>query len=120
MKNMENLISKSLGNNFSVADEDKLSNKVKKADDIINSIENANTGGEKKLVQNVTFALTKDDVKLINEQIKRYMLKEGEAITKSLLVRAALHLFSTLSDGEIKDKLSLVRQIERGRPRGKK
>lgn len=94
-----------------------LSDKIKQADNVMNMLINNKSVVEKKNIQNVTFALTRDDVKLINEQIKRYMLKEGEVITKSLLIRTALSLFSSLSDDELKEKVSLINQVDRGRPR---
>ena len=94
--------------------DESLADKVKKADNIMSNID---IQMKRKLIQNVTFALTEDDVIRINEQIKRYMHLKGEPLTKSLLIRASLELFSKLDDNELIKAVSSISHIERGRPK---
>lgn len=118
MKNVGTLISKSMQNKNKVTPildkEEGLADKIKRADDIMNNI-----GAQKKrkLIKNVTFALTQDDINVINDQIKRYMHLEGELLTKSLLIRTALNLFAQLNDNELKHAVKSINHVERGRPK---
>ncbi len=122
MKNLESLINKSVLNKVKVEETlghvEKLSDKIKKADSVVNDINNMQQiKPHRKQIKNVTFALVEEDVELIENHIRRYRQINGDHITKSLIIRTALNLITKLNDNEFVENVALINTVERGRPK---
>lgn len=71
---------------------------------------------KKIAVKNVTFSLSIDAEKKLNEQVGRYIAKTGEIGYKSHILIAAIHLISNLSDDDFIKAVSEQQYAEKGRP----
>lgn len=114
MPKLDNLISKSLQSSVNINLENSLADRISNADKTLRLLDEPLTNKKRSIVKNLTFTFGLNEVKIIDEQVERF-LKQGKNVSKSELMRIGLKLIENTEDKDLPKLSTMITKFARGR-----